>query len=195
MRNRVGTANGGGMPNVALVQPCTTAQPLTVGTSRCNTQGSGLPPFDGQPYYSSGVVAPGTTFVLHLAANIAPGAYSFGCLIHPAQHGTLIIVPSDVAIQSKSQLQETAASELARDRTALARLLTTRVVPPAGVTVQAGETTGEVSVNQFFANGHDQGGPDRDLGKPDARPARDHGRRRARPIRGDLRKTQTAQRY
>jgi plastocyanin len=141
---------GGGIPNVALVQPCTTTRPLTVGTSRCNPQRSGLPPFDGQHYYSSGVIAPGSTFVLHLAANIAPGSYSFGCLIHPAQHGTLIVVPSDVAIQSKSQLQKTAASELARDRTALARLLTTRVVPPAGVTVQAGETTGEVSVNQFF---------------------------------------------
>jgi plastocyanin len=141
---------GGGSPKPVIVAPCESTHPLSVATSRCTGQSPGLPPFDGQEYYSSGIIAPGKSFVLHVSPNIAAGSYAYGCLIHPAQRGSLIVVPPEVAIQSESQLLDAASFELNRDRTAMGALLNTRVVPPAGATVQAGTTTGEVSFNQFF---------------------------------------------
>ena len=140
---------GKGRPNVTLVQPCTSRVALATTTDTCAT--GSLAPFDGQPYYSSGIIAPRASFTMHLAFNLAPGAYDFGCLIHPAQQGTLLVVPRNVAIQSSGQLRFTAAQELNTDRRAIATLLKGHVTPAAEqATVQAGVTIGEVSYNQYF---------------------------------------------
>jgi len=140
---------GQGAPNPTLLAPCMTRERLTTATNHCDITGA-LPPFDGQPFYSSGVIAGGKTFVLHLANDIAPGAYPFVCLIHGAQHGMLVVVPRDVAIQTRAQLAHTAATEEASDQSELARLAEEKVSPSAGATAQVGAAVGNVSVNQFF---------------------------------------------
>jgi plastocyanin len=63
--------------------------------------GNGPPPkpavidggtWDGQKFFSSGLISPGT-FALYSLRLSRPGTYKFACLVHPLMVGTLVVTP------------------------------------------------------------------------------------------------------
>lgn len=143
-------------PLVAINGPCVSDEPLTATTTSCPSAAfpAGLPDFDGQAFYNSGIIPPGGgTFELRLADGLAPGSYEFFCVVHPAQVGSLDIVPSGRPTQRPSAVARSAAAGLARAMGELETLTRIADRGPIGLDaneVQAGVATPNASVNRFL---------------------------------------------
>jgi plastocyanin len=138
----------GGAPLPVVVGPCASNAALTKASRTCGApSGGALPSFDGQAFYSSGIVAPRQQFLLRTATNLRPGTYHYYCLIHSFQVGTIIVEPPGTATQLHASVDRAARRQQRRDAATLADL--PQPSPPPGV-VQAGVTGAEASLNQFF---------------------------------------------
>ena len=147
-----------GQLNPVVIGPCYTSQAPTAGLAACPEPPAGPPPaFDGQGLWNSGVLAPAapsvpadqTSTVVRLAGDIAPGSYSYVCLLHPFMNGVVEVVDGSSSLPSPA---ETAA---AGEREASAAILAATAVEqpeaaaPAGAGVNAGWGDAIVAVNQF----------------------------------------------
>jgi plastocyanin len=63
-------------------------------------------PFTGkEPFYNSGFLANGTDFSVKLASTVAPGKYSFFCLLHrAAMSGAITVVPASQTVPAPSEV-------------------------------------------------------------------------------------------
>jgi plastocyanin len=136
-------------PIPVVVAPCATDTPLTQQTRTCAapSTAAALPPFSGQAFYSSGIIAPQQQFLLRTASTLAAGTYHYVCLIHANQTGTIVVEPRGTPTQLAQTLDDNAQKQQHHDASVLANLQPP--VPRAG-TVQAGVTGPETSLNQFF---------------------------------------------
>jgi plastocyanin len=136
--------------------PCVSSAGLTPETSDCEgVDDTGhLPAFAGQAFYNSGIIPPGGgTFELRLADELDPGTYRFGCVVHPAQVGTLEVADDGDPTQRPDDLRDAGgdqfdddAKDLARSRRQAERL----TPPPDEPTVRAGVATARTSLNAFL---------------------------------------------
>src|SRR5438132_819677 len=116
------------------------------------------PPFIGKGYWNSGAIlfasappaAGSKTATVELAADIAPGAYTVTCLLHPFMESSLQVVAPDGARLSLAEVAATADKELG-----VAKADATGVAVPAqvpvgnGATVAAGWGDKLVAVNRY----------------------------------------------
>lgn len=103
--------------NQTLAQPCLIEEGTVPDDGApCPTQELG--PFDGtEAYYNSGFIGfsmdGANVFELKLSDSIAPGTYGFFCSVHgPFHSGTMVVVPSDQAIPSPSEVNQQTRDEL-----------------------------------------------------------------------------------
>jgi plastocyanin len=137
-----------GAPLPVVVGPCASHAVLTTASRTCSGPSvSSLPSFDGQAFYSSGIVAPHQQFLLRTAASLPPGTYHYYCLIHSFQVGTIIVEPPGTATQLQASLDHAARRQQQHDTATLDDL---RVPSPSPGVVQTGVTGTEASLNQFF---------------------------------------------
>lgn len=130
--------------NPAVFGPCYDAAGATPQLGACSVHN--LPEFDGKGYWNSGVVNPGPTakeMQIKLASNIAPGDYTFVCVLHGAMNGVLTIgkdrkKPADVQAQAASD-----------EKSATTAALAITVPATQANTVTTGWGTAAVSYNQF----------------------------------------------
>jgi plastocyanin len=111
----------------------TAVRPCVVASGDLPEEGAGCTdttqPFDGkQVFYNSGFLAADTaSWKLKLADDIAPGTYSFYCLLHgPGMSGTIKVVPEATTVPSASEVAAQATQErdaqLAKVKDAVAAL-------------------------------------------------------------------------
>ncbi|HEX2577587.1 MAG TPA: hypothetical protein VHK88_14640, partial [Aquihabitans sp.] len=148
---------GVGPEALAVVNaPCVSDVALERSTRTCAgvTDPSATPAFTGQAYYNSGIIPPsGGTFHLRLGEALAAGTYSFGCVVHPEQSGTLVVEAEGEPTQRQSSLDDAAEDLRADDDDALSAIAGAVASgahhPPAGE-VRAGVATARVSRNEFL---------------------------------------------
>ena len=134
-------------PNQSAAQPCflDSGDPpnsLTGGAPACPKRTQ--PAFNGkQTFYNSGVLfQDGDSFKVNLSDDIAPGKYSFMCMIHRAgMRGTINVVPSDQDAQTAEEVRSEGRAQLdqlVKDLQpavdALAKATPTNALAGAGVT-------------------------------------------------------------
>ena len=140
---------------VAVDGPCVSTTKLQVTNKACDgiDDPSVFPEFNGQAYYNSGIIPPGGgAFDLQLAGGLAPGSYTFMCVIHPEQVGSLEVVPLGQPTQRATDLPSRAAHQFDHDRSAMSLLTNNSHKPPRATpaTVQAGVATPRASSNRFL---------------------------------------------
>ena len=132
-----------GQENPAVFKPCFTTDPVKPGATSCPPPTAGPPEFDGKGFWNSGVILPTALppeagpkkATVKLAADIAPGAYTVTCLLHPFMESTLQVVGSDAERQTPAEAASTADRELGQAKAAAAAL-----TPPAAVATAGGIT-------------------------------------------------------
>jgi plastocyanin len=132
--------------------PC--VSDVALSTARIECGETDLPPFAGQPFYNSGIIAPGGgTFDLRLSTALAAGTYNFFCVIHPGQTGAIEVVAREVPTQRPRTLIRAADEQFERDSREMRRFLRDadagRLDAPAP-TIRAGAATARVSLNRFL---------------------------------------------
>lgn len=103
----------GGLPRADASMPCVLAEgsPPAEG---CSPDERELVPFDGtHSWYSSGALLGEEEFVLTLADDIAPGTYTFLCLVHVDEmRGTLEVVEASEPADDPAEVLARGADEL-----------------------------------------------------------------------------------
>lgn len=151
--------NGGKNINPAEFQPCfaDTSSP----TMTCPPPPAVAPAYTGKGYWNSGWLAadlPNKSYKMTLGTSIAPGEYSYTCLLHPFMQGTIQVVAKDgdrlspsavaaaAATASRQQLANAAALKppAATPGTVSAgygdRIIAVMAFEPSTITIKAGET-------------------------------------------------------
>ena len=104
--------DGPGDANQLSANPCfqATGDPKTDAACAKGEQ----PAFDGtQTVYNSGYLADDAEFEVELADDIAPGTYSYMCLLHrQGMTGTITVVDEGTDVPSPDEVAETGAEEL-----------------------------------------------------------------------------------
>jgi plastocyanin len=134
----------GSEPIPAAAQPCflDTGAPPAAGACPKADQ----PAFSGgQAFYSSGWLAPTSTFTVPLSPTINPGTYTVRCLVHASMAGRIHVVPPGQTIPGPAQVTAAGTAQVAAVMAALApaaqnaALVTATNV--AGITAGNGVTT------------------------------------------------------
>lgn len=151
--NQPSFGDGKALPHVN--GPCVSEVALTASTMHCTgSEARELPPYSGQAYFNSGIIAPGGgTFDLRLASDLASGTYSFFCVIHPGQAGTIDVVERDETTQRPQSLIADATKQFERDRTHLRQIQRQAgegLFDAGSANVRAGAATERVSLNRFL---------------------------------------------
>jgi plastocyanin len=154
-----------GQANPVVFGPCFTSEAARPDLAACPGQQPGAaaaapapPPFTGKGYWNSGAIlfasappaAGSKTATVELAADIAPGAYTVTCLLHPFMESSLQVVAPDGARLSPAEVAAAADKELG-----VAKADATGVAVPAqvpvgnGATVAAGWGDKLVAVNRY----------------------------------------------
>ena len=133
----------GGDPVPSAAQPCF----LDTGTPPATTLCPPVPQpafSGGQAFYSSGWLAPTSTFSVPLSPTINPGTYTVRCLVHPTMTGRIEVVPPAQRIPPPGAVAAAGSAQVAAVVAALtpaardaAAVTATNV---AGITVGAGVT-------------------------------------------------------
>ena len=160
-----------GETNPAVFAPCYAPSDPRPDMTSCETADlakvDGPPPaapsYDGKGYWNSGVVpfaisgapnpppAEARRATVKLAVSIAPGSYSFVCLLHPFMNGTFEVVGTDADRASPATVAKAGADAYKTDEAAAGTVAEPAVVAERGrTTVTAGAGDKVVSVNRFF---------------------------------------------
>lgn len=147
-----------GQFNPVAFEPCFTDQAPTATLSSCPQQPGGQPPaFDGRGLWTSGIVSPDvagtpaggppTSVQVKLDDTIAPGRYSYVCLLHPFMGGAVEVVDRAAPVPSPAQVAQAskeAQAQVVTEATALKEPET-----GGGATVNAGWGDKVTAVNRF----------------------------------------------
>jgi plastocyanin len=116
--------------NQGAAQPCF-VQEGTPGTDVCAEKE--LPAFDGTAaFYSSGWMAPQSTFSVTFAEDAAPGTYRYLCLLHtPMMVGSVTVVAADEEVPAPDEVMAAGETEL-ESRGAPLRAVVEAAEPPPG---------------------------------------------------------------
>jgi len=114
----------------------------------CSVSGSWtlLPPYAGDGFWNTGIVYDYGRVEIATAPSLAPGDYTFRCLVHPWMHGVLHVVPPDAPAGDPATVHAEAL------RLSNAAAMDADDPPPprlASGVVAAGWTSGDVLVNRF----------------------------------------------
>ncbi len=147
---------GTGEPLPVINAPCVSDRPLTPTARRCDEtlDISQLPPFSGQPFFNSGIIPPGNgSFDLKLSPSLAPGRYSFFCVIHPSQVATIDVVERGLPTQRPNRVADAARDlldEAQDDIRAIQDAAESGELERGPGQVLAGKATELASLNKFF---------------------------------------------
>jgi plastocyanin len=114
----------------------------------CSVSGSWtlLPPYAGDGFWNTGIVYDYGRVEIATAASLAPGDYTFRCLIHPWMHGVLHVVSPNAPADDPATVHAEAL------RLSNAAVTDADVPPPPRLpseVVAAGWSSGDVLVNRF----------------------------------------------
>lgn len=147
--------DGPGDANQMAANPCVLASGDPPKDAACPKSAQAA--FDGtQAVYSSGYLSADAMFDVQLADDIAPGTYSFMCLLHrQGMSGSITVVPKAQAVPGADEVAKTGAKELEdkfvsklRPQAAeLAKLTADKAA--AGAPPAAGQENLEASLNAF----------------------------------------------
>ena len=153
-----------GQQNPAVFGPCFSSDPPRPDLAACpakpaaSTPPPASPPFTGKGFWNSGAIlfasappaAGSKTATVDLAPDIAPGAYTVTCLLHPFMEAKVQVVATDADRQTPAQVAAAADRELG-DAKAHATALTEPAQAPSasGATVSASWGDQLVAVNRF----------------------------------------------
>jgi plastocyanin len=105
---------GPGDANQSAAQPCFLAAGDPPASDACTKAQQVQPAFNGrQTFYDSGFLPEDSEFTVKLASDLAPGAYSFMCMIHRAgMMGTLNVVPNGKLTTTPAQIKKAGEVQL-----------------------------------------------------------------------------------
>ena len=141
--------------NPAVFGGCVTSQAPSPKLTKCPTKtGPALPPYNGSGYWN-GFAAPGLSQApaaakqvqLALSSTIAPGTYTFLCLLHEPMVGQIQVVGKDSDRLTPTKFDE------ARDSAAAAARADAQKIPAPPVSAGnalAGYSGGAIAVNEFY---------------------------------------------
>jgi plastocyanin len=140
------------------ITPAITNNPTS---ATCST-GPTAPPcvFDGTSVMSSGIipVSSGAAFAVQLAPTLAPGDYTYFCVIHPGMQGTIHVVPATQPATDAATLQTEATNERNQLNAGAAAAETAASAPTSTVnpdgshtwTVHVGITADDVELLEYL---------------------------------------------
>ncbi len=100
----------------AAAQPCFLASGDPPASDACAKAQQTQPAFNGkQTFYNSGWLAPDQIFSVKLADDIAPGTYSYFCLLHRSiMSGKVTVVAKSASVATADQVKQKGADQLAQ---------------------------------------------------------------------------------
>jgi plastocyanin len=138
--------------NPAVFGPCITPTAASKAMLACPANGSPPgSPYSGSGYWNSGVLvgdpkAPNSKTALTFTPSIAPGTYTYLCLLHAFMRGSITVVAEDSARKSSADVVAQGDTELVAHQTAAAGL-TAPAAQPGRVTAGWGDQV--VAVLEF----------------------------------------------